>query len=258
MHGHPLVEQIDLSRIGVAELHGHIVGVVHPEHHPAFCHLQAHPETHAIKEALIEWAIAHLYGPSKTFGREVTGIWVADPDPGIEAILTARGFTPTEAREHLSVRSLAAPLPPAPLPEGYRLTSLVEDDNLEKLNRVLWRGFDHEGPPPEAEIPGRLRVQQTPHFRKDLNIVVVDTHGDFVSYAGLWIDPVNRIANLEPVATDPDHRRRGLASSAIVEGLRRVRTEGATTVWVGSDHPLYTSLGFRVMCSDTLWIKPHE
>jgi predicted N-acetyltransferase YhbS len=87
---------------------------------------------------------------------------------------------------------------------------------------------------------------------------VVDALGDFVSYAGLWMDPVNRIANLEPVATDPDHRRRGLASAAIVEGLRRVRTEGATTVWVGSDHPLYTSLGFRVMCTDTLWVKPAE
>lgn len=255
MHGHPLVERLVLADIGVAEEHRRVVGVIHPEHDPAFCHLQAHPGTAAVKEALVEWALDHFGGTSAAFGGRVLGIWLADSDRGLEAILTRHGFTPTEAREYLAVRDLTGRLPAVTLPAGYRLSTLVHDDDPGKVNRVLWRGFDHEGPPPDAEIAGRVRAQQTPHFRKDLNIVVVDDGGEFVAYAGIWLEPVNRVAYVEPVATDPDHRRRGLGSAAVLEGLRRVRAEGATEAWVGSDLPCYTALGFTVTCSKTLWVR---
>jgi predicted N-acetyltransferase YhbS len=85
--------------------------------------------------------------------------------------------------------------------------------------------------------------------------VVEDAAGAYVAYAGIWFDPINRVACVEPVATDPEHRRRGLASAAIVEGLRRARAEGATVAWVGSDLPVYASLGFTVTCHNTLWVK---
>ena len=257
MHGHPLLARLDLSAIGVAEQHGRVVGVIHPEDHPAFCYLQGHPETAALKEALVEWALAHFGGRSERFG-DVNGVWVSDPDPGLEAILAGRGFSPTAVRESMAVRTLRATLPGHPLPPGYHLATLVEDDDPRKVNRVLWRGFDHEGPAPEADVAGRVRTQQTPHFRKDLNVVVIDEAGDFVAYAGIWLEPVNRVAYVEPVATDPDHRRRGLASAAIVDGLRRVRAEGALVAWVASDHPLYAALGFRVTCSNTLWVRPRN
>ncbi|MBI5156442.1 MAG: GNAT family N-acetyltransferase [Acidimicrobiia bacterium] len=256
MHAHPLVEGLDLSRVGVAEDHRHIVGVVHPEHDPAFCHLQAHPGTAAVKEGLVDWAMSKCGGESAAFGGEVIGIWVPEPDPGLEAILRDRGFAATDAREFMAVRSLAPRLPKVALPEGYRLSTLADENDLHQVNRVLWRGFEHEGPPPDDEIPGRVRVQRSPHFRRDLHVVAIAPSGEYAAYAGVWIDPVNRVAMVEPVATDPDHRRRGLASAAIVEGLRRAHAEGVTEAWVGADLPVYTSLGFTVIGHDTLWVKP--
>jgi len=258
MHAHPLVESLDLSRIGIAEDHRHVVGVIHPEHHPAFCYLQAHPGTATVKEALVDWAMSTCGGKSVRFGGEVIGIWVPEPDPGLEAILSDRGFAATDEREFMAVRSLTSRLPNVVVPDGYRLTTLSDEDDLHQINRVLWRGFEHEGPPPEDEIPGRVRVQRSRHFRRDLHVVAVAANGDYAAYAGLWIDPVNRIAMIEPVATDPDHRRRGLASAAIVQGLRRAHAEGITEAWVGADLPVYTSLGFTVTCRDTLWVKPLE
>lgn len=258
MHAHPFVDRIDLSRIGIAEHHRHVVGVIHPEHHPAFCHLQAHPGTAEVKAALVDWAIGTCGGHSETFGGEVIGIWVPDPDPGLEAILTDRGFASSGEREPMAVRNLTRRLPEVDLADGYRLTSLAEEDDVHQVNRVLWRGFGHDGPPPDEEIPGRLRVQRSPHFRRDLQVIVVDAEGGYAAYAGLWIDPVNRIAMVEPVATDPDHRRRGLASAAIVEGLRRAHAEGVTEAWVGADLPVYAALGFTVTCHDTLWVKRLE
>ncbi|HEX5630341.1 MAG TPA: hypothetical protein VFY15_01650, partial [Acidimicrobiia bacterium] len=95
MHAHPFVEKLDLSRIGIAEAHGHIVGAVHPEHDPALCHLQAHPGTAAVKQALVEWALGHFGGRVQRFGGSVVGIWVAAPDPALEAALESHGFAPT-------------------------------------------------------------------------------------------------------------------------------------------------------------------
>ena len=255
MHAHPFVMRLDLSQIGIAEDHGHVVGVVHPEEHPAFCFLQAHPGTAVVKEALVDWALHHLGGISQSLGGEVIGIWVPDPDPGLDAILTERGFAATTQREPMAMRALNRRLPSVILPDGYRLHTLAEEDDIPEVNRVLWRGFDHEGPPPEDEIPGRIRMQHSPHFRRDLHAVVEDAAGAYVAYAGIWFDPINRVACVEPVATDPEHRRRGLASAAIVEGLRRARAEGATVAWVGSDLPVYASLGFTVPCHNTLWVK---
>lgn len=255
MHAHPFVEHIDLTRIGIAEHHGRVVGVIHPEDHPAFCHLQAHPGTAAVKESLVGWAEAHLGGMSETFGGPVLGIWVPDPDPGLEAILEEHGFERTEHREAMATRTLTRRLPDVILRDGYRLATLADENDLREVNRVLWRGFGHDGPPPDAEIPGRERMQHSPHFRKDLNVVAIDEDGHYVAYAGVWLDPVNRLAMVEPVATDPDHRRRGLASAAIVEGLRRAHAEGAIVAWVGADLPVYASLGFVVTCHNTLWVK---
>jgi len=44
-------------------------------------------------------------------------------------------------------------------------------------------------------------MQAGPHFREDLTIVVEAPDGDFVAFGGLWFDPVNKIAYVEPVAT---------------------------------------------------------
>jgi len=97
------------------------------------------------------------------------------------------------------------------------------------------------------------RAQATPNYRRDLNIVVVAPDGTFAAHAGIWYLPGLRVVHVEPVATDPGHRRRGLGTVAVIEGLRRVREDGATMAWVGSDQLIYMSMGFRVTAAPTLW-----
>ncbi len=65
-----------------------------------------------------------------------------------------------------------------------------------------------------------------------------------------WLDADNRVGELEPVGTHPDHRRRGLASAVCLLALRRLREEGAARaiVYSWADSPaqaLYRSIGFR-------------
>ena len=79
--------------------------------------------------------------------------------------------------------------------------------------------------------------------------------GAYASYAGMWFVPENRVAYVEPVATDPDYRRMGLARAAVSESLRRVAELGAEVAWVGSDQPLYLNIGFVPAFRMDLWVR---
>ena len=134
---------------------------------------------------------------------------------------------------------------------------MQEENDLRKVHRVLWRGFDHPGDPDEDPdgIAGRQRMQSGPHFRADLTTVVEAPGGDFVSYCGMWYDAVNRYGYVEPVATDPDYRRRGLGRAAVLDAIRRCGEAGATVAYVGTDKPFYLSFGFERLSAQHCWVK---
>ena len=157
--------------------------------------------------------------------------------------------------QYSSRLSLDKPIPKIELPEGFRFQSLADENDFHKINRVLWRGFDHPGPPPKEEVEGRKFSQQAPNFRKDLNIVVVAPDGNFVSYAGMWHLKENKVAYVEPVATDPDYRRMGLGRAAVLESARRAAVEGAEITWVGSGQPFYSAIGFEKKFTAVPWVK---
>lgn len=72
---------------------------------------------------------------------------------------------------------------PAPeSPEGFTFMSLEEENDLEKINRVLYRGLDHPGDPPVEEIELRRKMQSCPRFRFDLNVVAKKPSGEHASY----------------------------------------------------------------------------
>ena len=256
MHSHSNIETIRLEDIGIAEDDGTVLGVVHPEHSPAFVYLQIRPGHPNVVFPLLDWAEKYLGGWSESFQREMLGIFVNDERTATQ--VAERGFALDEYREAYACIALTTPPPSPSMPGGYRIQSLAEDNDLSRINRVLWRGFNHEGPPPDALIPSRRRAQQTPNYSLDLNVVAVSPNGDFASYAGIWIEPKAKVAYVEPVATDPDHRRRGLAAAVVVECLRRAHDLGAKMAWVGSEQDFYKALGFEVTCVSNLWTKEPE
>ena len=67
----------------------------------------------------------------------------------------------------------------------------------------------------------------------------------------MWYDDVTRSAYIEPVATVPEHLRRGLARATITEGLRRLQRMGAQRASVSGFEP-----GPNALYSSTL--SPHH
>lgn len=256
MHYHPNIKELPLDKIGIAEEGGRLIGVVNFEHSLAFNYFQVRPGCDHAKPAMLDYLEANLGGRSRTLDRSLLGLFVNDFDTELTDLVQGRGFRPEPGLDEDHSRFLLdSPIPEPHIPAGFRLQSLADENDLSRVNDVLWRGFDHEGPPPDEEIPGRFESQQAPTFRRDLTIVAVAPDGEYVSYAGMWHVPENRVAYVEPVATDPRYRRMGLGGAAVLETLRRVAAEDAEVAWVGSSQEFYKAIGFTTMFTGRLWVK---
>jgi GNAT superfamily N-acetyltransferase len=141
-----------------------------------------------------------------------------------------------------------------------RLTSLAAEPDWAKVHRCLWRGFNHEGEPPmsDEELESRRRMFDTPTARRDLKIAVAAPNGDFVAFSGAFYEPTGRFAYVEPVAADPAYRRLGLGKAAVLEGIRRCASLGATVAYVGSDQAFYRAIGFEKVYNSECWVRRFE
>lgn len=255
MHSHPMLDETALKKIGIWEDGGEIVAVAHYESRLGEVFCQLHPDYRQLLPAMVEYAETHLTGVDEA-GQRFAGVYVNGFDTELAALLHGRGYEQEEQnKRQVLMFAIPAPFPPITLPRGYRLQSLADKNDLHKVHRVLWRGFNHPGEPAPEELPGRQKMQSGPNFRHDLTIVVVAPNDDYVSFCGMWLDGTNKLAYVEPVATDPDYRRLGLGKAAVYEGIRRCGEEGAAVAYVGSDLPFYLALEFEKVYDSHLWLK---
>lgn len=255
MHSHPNLDESALGQIGIWEDSGRIVGVATFESSLGEAFFQLDPGYTHLKPAMLAYAQEHLRGISGD-GAVYLQAYAADIDQEFAEILQSAGCRRVPENDRpMSTISIPESFPATSLPDGFCLKSLAEENDLHKINRVLWRGFNHLGEPPEDLLPGRVKMQAAAGFRPDLNIVVQAPGGEYGAYAGTWFEPVNRYAYVEPVAADPQYRRLGLGKAAVLEGIRRCKVEGAELVYVGSDLEFYRSMGFEKVFAYCCWEK---
>jgi len=253
MHYHPYIRRVELTSIGIWEAAGDIAGVIHPEYSMGLAYLEIDPAHENPKDEMLVYAEKHL--GTLLEGEKSLSVYINDRDTGLQRLAAERGYVKTEECEPMAIFSIPDRFPRFGLPAGFRLKSLADDNNLSKLHRLLWRGFGHGDEPPDDGIEERRLMQSAPSYRFDLNLVVEAPGGDFAAYCGMWYEPVHAVSYVEPVATDPDYRRMGLARAAVVEGIRRCAKLGAGSAFVGSTLPLYLALGFRVIYNRSCWLR---
>jgi predicted N-acetyltransferase YhbS len=146
-------------------------------------------------------------------------------------------------------------LPDYTLPEGYRLQSMADENDLERRRKAFGLGFNHPDPKDWPSLLAYQGLQEAPDYRRELDLYVVAPDGEFASFCIAWWDERNRIASLEPVGTVPEHRRKALARAVVLEAIRQVAALGAEEVFVGSDQAFYLSLGFELKYAGHHWKK---
>jgi len=257
MHTHPALDENSLNKIRIWKENGEIVAVAHYESRLGEAFFQTHPDYDTLKPEMLEYAERSFRGTTKD-GKPSLHVFVNGFDDAFKTYVRSKGYKHVEGEDRpLAMMIIPDPFPKITVPGGFVVKSLADDNDLYKINRVLWRGFNHPGEPPEEDedIEDRRKMQSGPNFRKDLTIVVEEPSGNFVAFAGLWNVPQNSYCYVEPVATDPDFRKMGLGKAAVLEGIRRCGERGAHVAYVGSDQVFYQKLGFKTNFAAECWEK---
>ena len=248
----PYQDRDALARIGLWEDDGTVVALAAYESTLGEAYLVCDPGHRDLLPQMVDHALTALATDDGSLR-----VVVPDGDRDLQRLLLGHGFRATQARDPNTVIDLTGPLT-CPTPEGYRLASVADEFDVEAFNRLLWRGFGHPGEAPAGpeDLEWRRRSVSGPGIVPELNILVVAPDGSYAAYCGVWHHPGTPYVLVEPVCTDPAHRRRGSASAAIMEALRRSAARGATEAFVGADLPVYLSLGFAPVRGGTFWERP--
>ena len=137
-------------------------------------------------------------------------------------------WLPADARPEIS-----------PLHEDYRLSSRL-DTTLRPHHMIKRNGRDVE-----------QRLLQTSLYRPDLDLVIVDGDDDYAAYGLFWYDSETATGLVEPMRTEEDHQRRGLARHVLTTGIDLLAEAGAVRIKVifepdnEAARGLYLSVGFE-------------
>jgi len=237
---------------------GDIVGVTCIEHpdetHPGFGEIfvQRHPDHLGLLDEMIAFGEETYVHPE----RNRVHIWVYDDDQDLIDVVRARGFERKDEPVSHYLEYTFGELPELDLPEGFRLFSMAEENDIERRREIFGRSFDHEDPKEWPSAFAYRELQRAPDYRKEQDLVVAAPDGTYVACCIVWYDAVNQIGHLEPLGTHPDYRKMGLATQIQYEGMRRLKALGATRMpMTGGFEPFYRAVGFVERGIQHPWIK---
>ncbi len=238
---------------------GTLVGAAHPEG-TGDVHLQLHPDYREIEEEMIVWAEDNLTADTENGQHRHLHISVFEYDSPRKHLLERRGYEKLPQGEVMRRMRLGNRLPPNPaINKGYRMRNVNPEDDgdcqriADILNASFGRSFHNR-----TEF--RVFAAHAPCFRKELDLVAEAPDGSFAAYVGAPYIDANRYGVFEPVCTHPDHQRKGLAQALMFEALHRLKSLGATDVYVGTGdqvaaNRLYDSVGFGEAYKAHIWRK---
>lgn len=154
-------------------------------------------------------------------------------------LLTALGFTTEEGLVETWLTAANRP-PVSPLLEGYHLNT--RSATVGRPHHMISEKRGHGDPEP--------RLRETSLYRPDLDLVILDESGDTAAYGLFWVDPVTRTGLVEPMRTEDEHQRRGLARHILTTGVGLLFEAGADRIKIcfEIDNPasrdLYLGVGF--------------
>jgi predicted N-acetyltransferase YhbS len=209
---------------------------------------------------MITWAEDHIAVPGNDDGKRVLHFSVFEYDSLRRRLLESLGYDKTSRSVKLYRMRFGNRLLPCPnMPKGFVLRTTCANDqgDCEKLADVLNAAFNRNFHTAK-EI--QTFVAMSPSHRHDLELAAEERSGSSIAFVGVTYDEANRIGIFEPVGTHPDHRRKGLTRTLMLEGMKRLAALGATDAYVGTGdavpaNRLYEAVGFTEVYEGHIWRK---
>ena len=237
-------------RMAVWEENGRIVAFCGYEMDIGEAYLVTSPEFRYLLPEMLAFAENNL---AKADGEKHSlEVWVTSSQTEHIRLLENNGYR-KENSEPISIYRYENGFPKLSLPAGFSCVSLENNIDLRKLNRCTWRGFNH-GDNVEYNIDEMLYMANGPHHRPDLGRIIIAPDGEYTCYAGMWLDEKNSYAYLEPLCTQPEYRRMGLARYALTDAMQNTEKHGARYCF-GGVPAFYAAIGFETVSQRQMWKK---
>ncbi len=251
-HTHPAFNHKLTHRFGLWEYENELVGIACYDMYPGECFVSAKNGFNSLLPEMIHYSEENL--SEKNNGKISLSISIVDKEVEKKGLLEKLGYEKIRS-EAVTIFSYDNPFPCKNLPKGFSVISLEDENDIQKIHNCLWYGFDHgPEPDPDNDIDCRMLMQSALNFRKDLTTIIKSPNGDYVCFAGMWLDEQNNYAYLEPLATVPEYRNMGLAAIALAEGIKKTKQLGAKYCFGGSLE-YYNRIGFEVIANREWWKK---
>jgi mycothiol synthase len=198
--------------------------------------------------ALLKTALA-VAEPGRTMR-----FWAHGDEPAARSFATANGFERARVLWQMR-RSLAEPLPEAPLPPGVTLRHFrpgVDEDAWLEVNARAFADHPEQGRWTADEL---LMREAEPWFDPAGFLLAVDIEDTLLGFHWTKVHP-DAIGEVYVLGVDPRGHRRGLGSALTVAGLEYLAGRGLGTAMLYVDESnaaavrLYRRLGFEVWSTD--------
>jgi ribosomal protein S18 acetylase RimI-like enzyme len=199
-------------------------------------------------EHVIDRGLAH----GRACGLGEVDIEVDLADDHLRSILERRGFAFEEDAVVEAWLDAGDRPSISPLHDDYRLSSRFE--TMDRPHHMINPERNH------ADVERRLR--ETSLYRPDLDLVVHHRGGEVGGYGLFWFDPKTATGLVEPMRTEDDHQRRGLARHILTTGIDRLADAGAERVKIcfepdnAAARNLYVSVGFEPVRRTAVFVGP--
>ncbi len=213
------------------------------------CILTAHEDPE-----LREWALLDLLR-RRGGGRLV--LIPSDDATWVHGVIARHGFTKS-AVAGLEWGYDLDDVPDAVEPEGYVVDSIRGPEDFAGVGRCLAGAFGGDA----DRSPVLASLATNPMYRPELSVVARAANGDIAAYCKGEVDPGTGVAGVDPVATHPDHQRRGLGRAVVLRCFAEQRRLGGTTSFIGSEPEgsagsrLYRALNPVSVTTHSEWIHP--
>jgi mycothiol synthase len=204
-------------------------------------HLRGDPR----EEEMLAWAVEQMSGHD-----HIQTVWVAEDDTVRRCWMEENGFALENDHFMYFNHSLVGSLDGAPLPEGFHLRSSRGEEDARLRSVASYAAFRSSKPFEEYWLR-TLHFMQSPVYIPEHELFVVSPSGEIAAFCIIWTDELNKVGHFEPVGTHPDFQRMGLGKSLLMEGLRRLKSEGMNEADVCTNYDnlaairLYESVGFQ-------------
>ena len=174
-----------------------------------------------------------------------------------EALLTELGYRHEQIYGYYRIRKGDSPISDYTCPENIEIRTIKRTDYVQ-LASLIRRVFGH-GEWFAAEV--LEWIARCSFYREELDLVAVAPDGTIASFCTFRLDPYSKIISLEPMGTNPDHRRIGLGKTIITEGIKRSMKYNPPFFYIdgAANNPaanrLYDVTGFTEKYAINSWVK---